>query len=282
MDILMKKQLPALLILIMTCALIISACDSPDQDTLPPARARGTVTTAPPAPTATSTPEFDPCAPENIPVEVEKVHKIMREFNDAALLASNTPLEQLNPSIADLQRVRREAEDLPVPYCLTTLKQYQLAHMSTVINTLMGFLSGEEADVLNQGIVTARQQHDQYTQELATLLGLTMVAAPTPALVQGTPQQETPQADVTPAPAPLVITNPGPTTVNLRADPDLNAENLGILAVNASAVVLGRTVDLLWYQIEFPNQPGQTAWVYASLVQLSEPTAELPIIEPAP
>jgi hypothetical protein len=59
----------------------------------------------------------------------------MREFDDASLLASNTPLDQFNPTIANLQRIRRDAEDLRVPACLTTLKQYQLAHMNTVINS---------------------------------------------------------------------------------------------------------------------------------------------------
>jgi len=32
--------------------------------------------------------------------------------------------------------------------------------------------------------------------------------------------------------------------------------------------------------VEFPGQTGQTAWVYASLVQLSDPTVELPVITP--
>jgi hypothetical protein len=66
----------------------------------------------------------------------------------------------------------------------------------------------------------------------------------------------------------------------LRNQPDLNAGNIGILDIGASAVVLGRTADALWYQVEFPGQPGQTAWVYASLVQLSDPNAELSVVTP--
>jgi hypothetical protein len=225
-------------------------------------------------PPPTATPEPDPCAPENIQAEVEKVHKFMREFDDASLLASNTPVEQLNPSIADLQRIRRNAEDQAVPSCLTTIKQYQLAHMNTVINTMLYMLSfqgtAEETELLNQGIALARQQHDQYVLELANVLGLTVVAAPTGAPAEGE----------TPSPNPLAVTNPGPTAVNLRSQPDLNADNVGILDIGASAVVLGRTVDSLWYQVEFPGQAGQTAWVYASLVQLSDPTADLLVITP--
>ena len=272
----MKKHFSIFLILLFTLVFFAPACGPGEQEAQPPVRVRATITSAPIA-TATLTPEYDPCASENLPDEVEKVHKIMREFDDTALLASNTPLDQLNPTILELQRIRRESEDLTVPSCLTTLKQYQLAHMNTVINTLLGFLSGAEAEAINQGIITAREQHDQYTHELANLLGLTVVSAPTLA-----PVQETLPPDVTPTLAPLVVINPGPTTVNLRAGPDLNADPLGILEIGANAIVLGRTADALWYQVEFPNQPGQTAWVYASLVQLSDPTAELQVVEPTP
>lgn len=234
-------------------------------------------TALPVAPESTSTSTPDPCAPENIATEIEGVHRFMREFDDASLLASNTPLDQLNPSIANLQRIRRDAEDQPVPSCLTNLKLLQLAHMNTVINTMLGFLSGADQDALNQGIAQARQQHDQYTLELANLLGLTVVAPPTLVAEGGTPE-----VIVTPTTGGLFVTNPGPTTVNLRAQPNLGADALGLMEVGASASVLGRTADGFWYQIEFPGQPGQTAWVYVSLVQISDPLADLPIIEQTP
>jgi hypothetical protein len=272
----MKKQPLLLLTLLLITTIIISACGSPEQAaTKSPTNTARATEAAPP--TATSTP--GPCAPENVPSEVEKVHKLMREFDDASLLASSTPIDQLNPSIAALQRIRRDSEDQPIPSCMATLKQYQLAHMNTVINTMLYMLSyqgtDEETELLNQGIALARQQHDQYTLELANMLGLTVVAAPTAAPAEGTPP-----ADGTPAVAPLVVTNPGPTAANLRDQPDLNAGTLGILDIGASAVVLGRTADALWYQVEFPGQPGYIAWVYASLVQLSDPTFELPVVTP--
>ena len=95
----MKKQLIFLFTLTLIATLVISACGSPEQATIVPTQVVNTVeATEPPPPTATSEP--DPCAPENISTEVEEVHKLMREFDDASLLASNTPIEQLNPSIA--------------------------------------------------------------------------------------------------------------------------------------------------------------------------------------
>jgi hypothetical protein len=49
--------------------------------------------------------------------------------------------------------------------------------MNTVINTLIAFLGGSDQKTVDQGIALARQQHDQYTLELARLLGLTVEPA---------------------------------------------------------------------------------------------------------
>ena len=135
----------------------------------------------------TVSPIPDPCAPENIQAEVDKVHRHMREFDDASILASSTPRDQLNNSIADLQRIRRESEDEKIPACLQNLKQYQIQHMNSVIDTLIAFISGSDQTVLDQGIAIARQLHDQYTLELARILGITVVPAATVVLPPQTP-----------------------------------------------------------------------------------------------
>jgi len=101
----------------------------------------------------------------------------MREFDDASALAANMPLEQLSDPIANLQKIRRNAEDEQIPPCLTNLKDYQIKHMNSVINTLIAFMGGANQQDLDQGIAAARQQHDQYTLELARILGLTIVPA---------------------------------------------------------------------------------------------------------
>jgi len=119
----------------------------------------------------------DPCASAQIEAEVQKVHGHMREFDDASILASNLPLQELSGPIANLQKIPREAEDEQIPPCLTNLKKYQIAHMNTVIGTLVAFLGGSDKQTLEQNIAIAREQHDQYTLELARLLGLTVVPA---------------------------------------------------------------------------------------------------------
>lgn len=140
-------------------------------------------------PTITITP--DPCAPGSIELEVDKVHKHMREFDDASLLAANVARDKISDAIANLQRIRREAEDQPIPNCLANLKTYQIAHMNSVINTLISFMGSGDQQSVDQGISIARQQHDQYTLELARVLGLTIVTATAPA-VDATLQSPTP------------------------------------------------------------------------------------------
>jgi hypothetical protein len=126
---------------------------------------------------ATITVTTDPCAPENIKTAVQEVHKLMREFDDASTLAASRPREELADSIANLQRIRRGAEEQPTPACLAALKTYQVSHMNAVINTLIGFMGGANQESVDQGIAVAKEQHDKYTLELARVLGITMVPA---------------------------------------------------------------------------------------------------------
>lgn len=130
-------------------------------------------------PEATATP--DPCSEQALPDEIAKIHKLMREFDDYSALASNTPQAQLVVIIPELQRVLREAEDQKVPACLAQLKRLQLAHMNAVVQTLMAFMGNNDANLVGQGIASARELHIQYDVEMARLLGLTLVPAATAA-----------------------------------------------------------------------------------------------------
>lgn len=162
--------------LILALAFLVSACANtsapPPPNSTP--ETQFIVVTATPPP-ATDTP--DPCAPENLEAEVQKIHAYMREFDDASTLAASRPSGELAASIEDLQRIRREAEDQPTPACLATLKTYQVSHMNSVINTLIAFMGGADQTAVDQGIALARDQHDRYTLELARLLGITVEPA---------------------------------------------------------------------------------------------------------
>jgi len=182
----MNKGILRLSLSILILTIVLAGCGSNPTATLPPPPA-ATSTQESVSPIVSTTP--DPCLSPQIEAEVQKVQKHMREFDDASTLASNVPQAQLSDSIADLQRIRREADDEPVPACLTDLKTYQINHMNSVINTLLVFMrssdpqaidcvnieSNTEEEGVCQNIAMARQQHDQYLVELARLLGLTVV-----------------------------------------------------------------------------------------------------------
>ena len=258
-------------LIVLSLSIFLSACGT----------VKATTTDTPTA-AFTSTP--DPCSSANLPAEVVKVHKLTREFDDYAALASNTPQAQLIQIIPDMQRVLRDAEDQVAPACLTDLKKLQLADMNTVVQTLMGFMNTSAKDTagvtqINAGIAQARNLHGQYDIEMARLLGITLVPRPTSA-----PGTVTPQANATPVSseaAPVItVTNNSASAVNLRSAPDLNAPEAGILGIKISTLALGKTADEQWVRVQIPDKPGQIAWVYAPLVQLSVPISVLPVITP--
>ncbi len=222
---------------------------------------------------ASATP--DPCSPANILPEVTKVNALMREFDDAAQLASVAALNQMPTVIPPLQEIRRAAQDQQVPSCLVNLKTFQLQNMNAVVNTFMLFMQGQgkNPEILVQGIYQARALHELYNQELAHLIGATYIPPALPPTITITDTPGSPTATT----ANASITNPGPYQVNLRAQPNLNAESLALLEVGQSIPASGRTADGVWIQVK--DQLGTTAWVYASLVQVTG-LDSLPIVTP--
>jgi len=139
--------------------------------------------------TITSTP--DPCAKENLPAQIQKLDDLTRQFDDASAIVSNMlssiTADQLGSDIATLQSIRRGAEDQNVPSCLTNLKDLQLAHMNTVIDTLLLILGHGDKNVINQGVAQSNQLSQQYIIEKARLLGILTIIPVTATGTVGTP-----------------------------------------------------------------------------------------------
>ena len=138
----------------------------------------------------------DPCSSQNLPTTVEGINDLMREFDDASELASNLPIQQLPDAISNMQRIRRAAEDLQTPACLTTLRTHQLNHMNGVIQTLLSFVGGADQETINKGLTAAREDHDRYSLEIVRLLGITL--SPVTAVPPVLEATETPAVSVTP------------------------------------------------------------------------------------
>ena len=127
----------------------------------------------PPAAGATFTPDPDPCSPQNLPASVEGINALTREFDETSQQVSNSS-QELPEIVADLQRIRREAEDLPVPDCLSTLKTHQLKYMNLAIQVLLSFLANPHPDILKNGLEIAQQEQNLYSLEMVRLLGITL------------------------------------------------------------------------------------------------------------
>lgn len=166
-----------LLILLIIGFLVLSACVSQ----APTTGQRSAIVEQTSIPTSTP----DPCSVENLSESIKDVNDLMREFDDMSKLATNIAREKLPELISEMQRVRRAAEDQEIPSCLSTLKVHQIGHMNTVIDTLIAFLGGAQAETLQDGIKRAGQEHDLYTLEVARLLGIPQNSIATPVTTIG-------------------------------------------------------------------------------------------------
>ena len=98
----MKRKIVYVSFPLLILLIVLTGCGS-----APTAAPTETVTeTSTPVTPATATVSAtpDPCAPGQIETEVQKVHNHMRAFDDASILASNVPREQLGDAIAKITK----------------------------------------------------------------------------------------------------------------------------------------------------------------------------------
>ncbi|HEX8993542.1 MAG TPA: hypothetical protein VF784_17820 [Anaerolineales bacterium] len=244
--------------------------------------------TATPQPSATSspvstlTPTPDLCSPALLPQSVSLVNFYVKRFEPYTSLASYAPQSQYPALISAMQDIRDATQRQVVPPCLIELKHDALLWMNTSIQALStiqsqpGCMAGapmaqKEAcgTAIAAGSIQARNYNDTYAAELARLAGITPAA---PSATAAAPA-------LTSTPLVVMVINPGPNPLNLRAFPFLTSQAVGSLAANAAAIALGKTTNGEWLLVEIPGKPGQHAWLYASLVEFTSGKAgDLPVV----
>ncbi len=249
---------------ILSLSILLTACSpaTPKPSTSSPTVASASAPSAAAASVASATPDL--CSPENLPNSARIVNNFVRQFDVYAVLAQTTKTQpQLGQAITAMQAIRQNTNAHAVPPCLTDLRRYALLYMDSVIQTMLAFQVKPQVETLNAGIKQARDYNDQYAAELARLLGVTLEPNATP----GTPAAVQPGETTTPVV--VTIFNPGPNALNLHVSPSLTSQAIGVLDANLSATALGKSSNGEWIEVEVPDQPGKTAWVYASLVQFT-------------
>lgn len=224
-------------------------------------------TPIPPTPMSTATP--DPCAAENLLGEVEKVQDIVNAFQDVTYVANFTPQTELVVPILEMQNVRRELQKLNVPACEEAIKTASLNYMNSTINYLAFFMGGETKENVDAGIQNSQVLWQVVIGEFSKLLtSAGLVSDELPDIGSTLPSTSENS---------IFVGNEGTQGVNVRSQPELNAEIVASMEPGMQAIGLSRNEAGDWLQI---NLDGVTGWVFTEMVTLSGSVEDLPISDP--
>ncbi|HMD89386.1 MAG TPA: SH3 domain-containing protein [Anaerolineaceae bacterium] len=270
----MLHKFLGIMAVILTITLLSSAC---------------TPTIAQSIPTATLIATPDPCSNANISAGIQRINILMREFDDDTFVASMTPKEQLSVLILNLQDVRRRTDTNNPPACIAKLQSMAVNYMNEVILFMahsMGGVAVSQVDIERTNSLSLR---NAYEEEYAHMTGVAYIS-PTPLpTVQvaeilptdtPTPTQTATQNNENPTETEtteVIVTNPGPLTINLHDAPDISARLVGFLNPQENAEAIARTNSGDWILISYSKAMGGSGWVSAKLVQTDHSIEPLPI-----
>jgi uncharacterized protein YraI len=84
-----------------------------------------------------------------------------------------------------------------------------------------------------------------------------------------------------PTVAPTIVPISGSTTteVNVRAETSTASASLGTIGAFSPIQIIGKDASGYWVQIVFSSSPTGTGWVRADYVQVTDATAEIPVVD---
>ena len=100
---------------------------------------------------------------------LEETADIAARFDDAIMVARNTPRMQLSGVISDLQEIQREAEKLEAPEEAHENKEHLLEWMEYTITGFLAFMGQEEDRVVDLAFAYAEGALKQYVKTRAEL-----------------------------------------------------------------------------------------------------------------
>ncbi|MCK4570144.1 MAG: SH3 domain-containing protein [Bacteroidales bacterium] len=255
----MKK----IVIIVSMAAIFISSC-SVIENLIP-----ADPTPVPPTPTFMPTATPDPCASENLLEEVEKVQDLVNAFQDVAYVANFTPQTELILPIMEMQAVRRNLQKLDVPECEEAIKTASLNYMNSTINYLSFFMGGETKENVDAGIQNSQVLWQVVLGEFNKLLtSAGLVSEELPDIVSAVPQTTDSN---------FFVDNDGTQRVNVRSQPNLDADIISQFEPGMQAIGLARNEPGDWLQV---NLNGVIGWVNTEMVTTSAAVEELAVYDP--
>jgi len=215
----------------------------------------------------------------------------MGEFDDVTFVASMTPREQLSDLILNLQDIRRRTDLKTTPVCVAHLQSTAVNYMNEVILFLAHYMGGIDASQVDMERNNSQNLRIAYEEEYAHMTGATYIS-PTPiptntmaeitATDTPTPTQTATENNEEPTnteAVEVIVTNPGPSTINLHDAPNVTARLVGFLNPQENAQAIGRTNTGDWILIAYSKAEGGTGWVFSKLVQIENSIELLPITD---
>jgi hypothetical protein len=92
----------------------------------------------------------DPCGAGSRSFQL--LNSLLRRFDDSVTLAVNVTRDQVINQVEEMQLIRRQVEELPVPGCMTPLKTRMIDFMNQVVDLLVVFVDGVQPDLVFQGL----------------------------------------------------------------------------------------------------------------------------------
>lgn len=227
-------------------------------------------TPVPPTPMPTATP--DPCAPENLMEEMEELVDLINIYQDIELIAGVTNQTDLTMPLLELQESRRNLQNYEVPVCLEPIKTASINYM--IQNTLayVSFMAARNDEERANAV-----QALENTQPLwQIVLGeVNKILSENDLIEETLPSIDS--SDPSATDSGIFITNIEEQGVNVRSQPDLDASIIASFEPGMQAIGLGRDEAGDWVLI---NLDGIIGWVYAEMIEATEPIEDLPISDP--
>ena len=102
---------------------------------------------------------------------MEAVGSIVEEWDDAVVLADQTPRMSLAPRISELQDIWREAEDAEIPECFVDAHGYLLLAMEYTIEGYLSFLSQDSEGHIQLQFQLAQQRLEDWGEAIDEAVG---------------------------------------------------------------------------------------------------------------
>ncbi|MDP2964911.1 MAG: SH3 domain-containing protein [Pelolinea sp.] len=213
----------------------------------------------------------DPCGPESISAEIEMIRGSLNEFQEVAFIATNTPRESLISPVMMLEEIRQNLISLVVPECVQDLKQGYSDYTASLLRYFSKLMNKSAAKIADIDL--------QNSETLWKIVETEYENVITNARLEFQPLTGTESVLLKEAEFGAIAINDGDKSVNVRAQPDLDAKIVSSLEPGVQAMVVGRTEKGDWIRVYVLGIYG---WLFSETITLNVDMEKVVVVNPTP